>query len=211
MRQRLLAILLHHANADPPWPRVEFYAIKERLLRRYGRITDYEWQEIRKECWGPWGREYGERQGCQGAKCPHCRGTGVFDIRWVNLERWEWSGHVFHRPHWSTRTPPAVGTVKFFGRIEHNANHQKSREAALWLYLLCGEWRVFWNTLRYSCCCTRRAYPMLWLQWAVMNMSMWLSWRRCWCGRWFPTWGSGWQCCRRCRKPRRIEIEETPF
>jgi hypothetical protein len=35
---------------------------------------------------------------------------------------------------------------------------------------------------------------------------MWLAWRKCWCGRYFPTFGSGWQICRKCRKP--VELKE---
>ncbi len=211
--KRLLAKLLHIANANPPHPSREFYSLKERLLNRYGRLADWEWQEIRKECWGPWGDRYGERIGCQGAKCPRCGGTGVFDVRWVLLERWEWCGYVFHRPvpERDTRTKPER-PVAIVGRIEHRNYGHKSREAALWLYLLCGEWRLFWRTMTASSACNPGWLPLCRVNKMAMRTSMWLSWRKCWCGKWFPTWGSGWMCCRKCRKPSTAnEIEDIPF
>lgn len=208
--QRLLARLLHYANAGPPWPREAFYAVKERLLRRYGRLVDWQWQEIRKECWGPWGEWYGERAGCLGEKCPRCGGTGIFDIRWVLLERWEWCGYVFYRPvpgrdQWTQPELP----VTIFGRIEHRDYGLASREAALWLFLLTGHWRLLGTTLGASCSCSPGCWPMLRLQWLVMHLGLWLRWQKCSCGRWFPTWGSGRMVCRRCRRPTRED--EIPF
>lgn len=32
---------------------------------------------------------------------------------------------------------------------------------------------------------------------------------KCYCGRWYPEWGSGWLICRKCRKPK--HEEEVPF
>ena len=46
--QRILAKLLHYANADPPIDRDRFYAVKDRLLSRYGRFEGHELQEIKK-------------------------------------------------------------------------------------------------------------------------------------------------------------------
>jgi len=204
------ATLLHYANAHPPLDRAAFYALKDRLLRKHARFARHQIQEIRKECCGPWNRELDCRAGCPGEKCPCCGGTGVYDIRWVRLERWEWAGYTFHIPAGDTRQIPSPyppdGMIR--GRIEHASYGRKSREAVLWLYLLCGEWRMLWRSLIGSCSCGRYWWPLLNVQRVVMHLSMWLSWRKCWCGRWYPTWGSGWCVCQKCRnKPS----EPIPF
>src|SRR2546430_712949 len=100
MKGRILALLLHYANANPPWNRTEFYSLKNRLLIRYAKFRGYDLQIIKKECWGPLDPDgdYGDHTGCQGRFCPHCGGTGIFDVRWVRLERWQWGRYLFHRP-----------------------------------------------------------------------------------------------------------------
>jgi hypothetical protein len=206
----ITATLLHYANASPPHARRAFYAVKDRLLRKYARFTGHQIQEIRKECWGPWNRESDCRAGCLGEKCPHCRGTGVYDIRWVRLERWQWGKYVFHIPAGDTRTIPSPyppdGMIR--GRIEHANYGRKSHEALLWLYLLCGEWRLLWRSLTGACSRGWYWWPLLNVQRVAMNLSMFLSWRKCFCGRWYPTWGSGWCVCRKCRS---LPDEPIPF
>lgn len=212
MKQKILANLLHYANAQPPFCyRDDFYAVKEKLLHRFGRFAGHDLQEIRKECWGPFdpNGDWGERIGCQGARCCHCGGTGIFDIRWVRLERWEWCGYVFHRPAGDTRVPPDLGTVRIFGRINHPDYGDKSREACLWLYVLTGDWRKLWRALTSSSRCGRYWWPLMNVQRVVMKWRAYLSWRRCWCGHWFFTAGTGWQVCRKCRQP--TPVDEVPF
>jgi hypothetical protein len=206
--QRLLALLLHYANADPPMYRESFYALKERLLRRYGTFRGHDLQEIRKECYGDGWWRYEGGEPC-GPKCRRCGGTGVYDMRWVRLERWEWCGYSFHRPDGDTHKPPDPANVRIFGRIEHPNYGRASNEAALWLYMLCGEWSLLWRSLKSSRCCGWYWWPMLNVQRVVMELSMRLRWQKCWCGKWFPTWGSGWQCCWKCRQPS--AVEEIPF
>jgi len=210
----LIATLLHYANASPPMDRREFYALKDRLLHNHARFTGHQIQEIRKECWGPYNRCEDGHVGCQGEHCPKCGGTGVYDLRWVRLERWEWSSYTFHIPSGDTRKIPSPyppdGMIR--GRIEHTNYGRKSHEALLWLYLLCGEWRLLWNEMQGSACCGRYWWPLLNVQRVVMHLSMWLEWKRCWqCDRWFPTWGSGWRVCRKCRKCRRTTPTDAPF
>ena len=204
MYQRILATLLHYANASPPVNRTEFYALKDRLCRRYAEFRGHDIQEIRKECWGDQRDVYGDWGGC-GPNCRRCGGTGIFDVRWVRLERWHWFGYVFHRPDGDTRIKP--DSVQIHGRIEHPNYGRASNEAALWLYLLCGEWRLLWRALKGSRCCGWYWWPLLNVQRVVMELAMLLHWRRCWCGRRYPTWGSGWQICRKCRN----EKQEVPF
>ena len=212
----LIAYLLHVANTDPPTTtRTGFYDLKHRLLKRRAHFAGHDIQEIRKECWGPWNRRGYDRVGCLGERCPHCGGTGVFDLRWVRLERWEWAGYTFHVPVDNSRVVPSPypNPRMIHGRIEHRDYGRGATEAALWLYVLCGEWRLLWRTLRGSSHCYPGWWPLCNLQRIVMHAVMWLRWKKCWCGRWFPTWGSGWQACHRCRKPKPVtnETEDIPF
>lgn len=200
--------LLHLANARPPMLRTEFYALKDRLLNRYGLPTGYEWQRIEKACWGPWGSD-----GCEGSDCPRCGGTGVFETVWCELRRWEWAGYRFFQPTGRRKWNAPLEPVNIVGRIDHADYGLKSAEAALWLYLFCGEWRLLWRALSASRVMGWYAWPLLNLQRVVMEGRVKLSRRRCYhCLRRFPTWGRGWLICRSCREPQPMDTEEeVPF
>lgn len=205
MIQRLLATLLHYANSSPPCNQTEFYALKERLLNRYGKLTDYQVQEIRKDCWGEWNR-YGDRDGCTGAKCRRCGGTGVFSVRWFYLEKREWCGFTFHRP--SRELYKEVGAVEIVGRIEHKDYGRVAKEAALWLYLLTGEWRLLWQAMQASRCCGRFLWPLLNVQRIVFEIA--INSRTCWrCRK--RIWSRQHAACKACRKVMASEPEEIPF
>jgi hypothetical protein len=209
----LLARLLHYANADPPLiGRAEFYALKAWLLNRYGTLVGYDTQQITKECWGTRGYDRGWI-GCQGKGCPRCGGTRVFDRFWVRLAYYKWGGFGFHVPVERTRTEPLPWPVEYamiYGRLHHIDYGRLSNEAVLWLYLLCGEWRLWWRAMTGGWHCTCRAWPMLNLQRIVAKLAMLLERRRCYCGRTFWTFGSGWCVCRRCRKAS-AGVSELPF
>lgn len=210
----ILATLLHYANASPPSCRTEFYRMKERLLKRYGTFCGHDLQEIRKECWGELERndDWYDRSwlGCTGASCRRCGGTGVFDIRWVRLQRWTWGKYTFHIPDGETRKPPDMPTPNLIrGLIEHPNYGRASNEAVLWLYLLFDR-RLFWRSITGWCCYGRYFYPLTILQRIAMPLRWRLSWQRCLCGKLFFTWGSGWQICRKCRSRSR-DREDVPF
>ena len=219
----LTAWLLHVANTDTgPALRTEFYDLKERLLKKHGRFVGHQIQEIKKPCWGPWGNEYGERQGCLGEKCPHCGGTGVFDLRWVRLERWEWGGFVFHRPAGDTRTIPSPYPPRdmILGRIQHRKYGLGANEARLWLFLLCGEFRLWWRDMRSHAACGWQWWPLTNLQRLTMRLGMWFHRGTCSCGRrYFTSRGGMYACyCRRCERAMQQraadlyeEVEEVPF
>lgn len=209
--QRILATLLHYANAEGSTRHSQFYALKDRLLRKYGEFRGHELQEIKKDCWGDQYDDWGDRYGC-GPKCRACGGSGVFDIRWVRLEIWHWQGFVFHRPDGDTRIPPAPSQVRIKGIIQHPKYGLKSSEARLWLYLLCGEWGLLWRSLRGSSFCRPRFWPMLNLQRIIMPTAMFFHRRTCWCGGRYWTFGSGWQICGKCRKEREARVDDgIPF
>ena len=147
-----LAILLHYANARPPYRRVEFYALKDRLLRRFARQAGTHWQCIRKKCWGPYGLDGGiyGRIGCQGAECPNCDGKGIYLERWIQLEVWQWGSYTFHHPIESYGWPdPHPEMPDIFGYIRHvGVSYERSKKARLLLYLLSGAWRLLWLELK---------------------------------------------------------------
>jgi hypothetical protein len=151
-RRRLLSWLLRHANAHPPATRSkEFYALKDRLLRRYAAHVGSDVQRIAAPCWG---RYPGP---CEGDRCPRCGGTGVYAERFIALERWNFAGRIFHRPVGPARSRE----VTIEGRIEHRGvAYRTAQEAALWLALLCDR-RLFWGLL------SREGRPCGW-QWRPM-------------------------------------------
>lgn len=218
MIQRLLCTLLHYANAGVHWPHAEdFYPLKEKLLKRYGQFVGHQIQEIRKECHGPWERVFGERVGCLGKRCPRCLGTGIYDIRWVRLERWEWCGRVFHRPIDASHITPSPYPPRdmIYGIIEHPDYGKASDEARLWLYLLCGEWKLFLREcLSQPSYCQRTWWPLLCFQRVVFWLGMHFARERCpQCGRkYFSNCGNRHSCyCRKCRRAMAARGEELPF
>jgi len=129
--KRLVAWLLHIANRHPPYlHRTEFYELKDRILKRHGSIVAYDTQHIVNECWG-----YYDAGSCQGAACRKCGGSGVFQEKWVALERWHFGRYTFHRPWTVVYVKPALA-ASIEGRIQHGGDARDSMEAAMWLALL---------------------------------------------------------------------------
>jgi len=131
---KFLAWLLWHANAvmGSSVDRFAAYAIKERILRRWGRLVGEDIQHIKRECYSCDGSGYYYA----GEDCWLCGGTGIYDEKWIRLERWEFGGHIFHRPI-GNMWPPMNGMVTVEGRIYHtDRNDAASNDALLWLALL---------------------------------------------------------------------------
>ena len=221
MLNRLKAMLLHYANASPPsCGRAEFYAVKDKLLQRYAASDGVDVQEISKPCYGElhWYDE-GEFRVITpcGKDCHRCGGTGIYDIRWVALERFRWYGRTYHIPRGDTRIRPEK-PADIVGLVKHTDYGKGSDEARLWLYLLCGEWRLLWQQLRASYYCGWHAWPLLNLQWVVFKWC--LFWNRrilhctC-CGRRFLRLGRYCPVCRKCQRLQTIaedlDINELPF
>lgn len=197
--QSVLAWLCHYANANPSGCRNTFYALKDRLLNQYAEFLGYEMQEITKPCWGDKRDDYGDWHGC-GPTCRRCGGTGIFDRKWIRLQRWEWGKYVFHIPDGSTRIQP--DSVQIHGRIKH-ANHVlASREAELWLYVVTLQFGMWWHVLSTSHYVYPKLWPMCRLQKYAMAARMTFTRRRCFCGKRFFKWGTGWLVCKQCRRSR---------
>lgn len=202
----LLAVLLHYANASPPFlERESFYALKDRLLVKHATATHLVWQHIIDRCWG-----YEGGNGCLGVTCRRCGGTGIHRERNIQLVVFKWGRFTFHKPIVALNQyrdlPTHLGMIE--SRIQHRSYGYRSAEARLWLYLLMGEWCALWRQLRGSCSCGWYLYPLLTIQRVTMWAAMKSSRRTCWCGRRYWTLGSGWQICRRCRAPRMQPTED---
>ncbi len=200
MIQRLLAMLLHYANASGAG--LEFYALKGWLLERYAQRDGEDVQEIVKKCWGPgdWYDPESPVKGCPGEGCKHCGGSGIYDRKITVLNRWRWCGYVFHTI--GTWPPKQQATITIRGYVRHEQYGMKAVEARIWLYVLCGEWRMFWREI------SGHRY-LGWYCWPMLNVARVLSviinhWPRrfeCWCGRrYWKTWTSGWCICPKCRR-----------
>ena len=202
----IISWLLWHANADPGFHRRDFYAMKDRLLARYGRVVGHDVQRIQQPCYGTsWDMT------CKGAGCPRCGGTGIWSERWVLLERWDLAGRTFHKPVGPAH-PRAVDFID--GYIRHQPrNYRASRDAQLWLALLF-DWRLFRRLLTTSRMARWQWRPLLALQSIVFEVRLWTRVQRCHCGRRYFSLRTGWLICPRCRAVpvgASIDDEDLPF
>lgn len=218
MLKRLTSWLLYYANSDPPpMARQEFYALKTRLLQRYGMAdgTDIQW--IVKHCWNC------EARGRKDPYCWKCGGSGVYEQFWVVLVRWNLGGRVFHVPGPRRHgKPPVEYAVNIHGYVQHAWHGKVSREAQLWLALLFDR-PLFWRLLTSSCYCGWSWWPMLVLQSLVVNGRWTLDRiynavrvRICEdCGKRFMVLGNRelWQRCRACNDALKARLDEQglPF
>lgn len=213
---KLLAALLHCANTSPPWLRDEFYDLKKRLLLKYAEPDgeDIQLIEHRYRCWGPYNHRTAKWDGCGVGGCRRCGGTGIFrrSWQWHLLKRFTWHGYSFHVPE-EMYSMSLANRITIRGKIKHAAYGLRAREAALWLYLLCGEWRLLWRALTTGHVCYPRFWPMLRLQ-KICSVSLtWLArhqwFRYCHCGRLFVRWRrADWQCA----ECRRVPVnDDVPF
>ena len=204
MISRLLAWLLWQANGDPHVvARQEFYALKERLLRRHGQHVGDDLQHIRKPCWGYRG------EGCDD-ECRKCGGTGIFDEFWVLLQRWRMGRYTFHVPTGQRSWTPPLARPTIEGFIRHSdRDHGMAHEAALWLFLLYDP-KTFWRLLRVTRLGSPRWLPLSRIQAVVFEVRMFiyrLKIQRCvGCGRWTVRWSNA--CvfslqCRACEHAQR--------
>lgn len=103
------AFLLHHANRsvkDFSFGQylVDFYRVKDAILRKYGKPDGYDIQHIDgKKCHTCRGTGRYDRWDQYGiydpSWCWHCGGNGWYkDPQWICLQRYQLGRYVFHRP-----------------------------------------------------------------------------------------------------------------
>lgn len=130
----LVARLLRSANSAPPvFFRAAFYDLKGRLLQKHGVYERYLTQEVVKDCWSCDGRGH-----FRSGQCWSCDGTGYYS-RWYHLLiEYSLCGRQFLVPVESSRDllPTAWPAVSIHGKTSPTPS-RFSREALLWLALLC--------------------------------------------------------------------------
>ncbi len=140
MKTKILSWLLHHANLKYSNP--EFYEIKNRILKKYGRHICYDVQFIEgkrcRSCYGTgthikwnWytGKAYDQDI------CWNCDGTGWYKRPvWNILARLELGKYTFHQPYQRSYTKPDNGIPVIEGYIDHNLS-KYSALAATMLFL----------------------------------------------------------------------------
>lgn len=209
--------LLRIANAHPRiTQRHDFYELKDALLSRFGeQMAHWDLQHIVKPCWGP------GQEGCLKEHCRRCMGTGIYEQKWVRLNRWIVGNNVFHRPvETFYRNPMMAPTIK--GYVRHcSVDPLDSGEAQLWLYLIFGR-PLFWDALIHGgAFLTPGPRPLLLMQCLAFRARgewhRWIPQRRCRCGRWiwrpFRGHRSIWFICSRCDSQMRgcVYSFDTPF
>lgn len=166
---RLLAPVLGAANASPPMPGTEgFYAIKDRILNRWGTRDGEDAQRIEKKCWDCGGDG---RSAWDDGPCYRCDGDGIFDVVYYRLERWRLGGRVFHRPagrmtflEYKAAITADGARAPIRGRVEHRRpKGWRAREAALWLALIYDR-RLFVRLMLAGRVCGRTWLPLVTLQ-----------------------------------------------
>ena len=129
MKKKLLSILLHHANRETKSP--NFYAIKNRLVKKYGELIGYDVQHIPgKTCNSCGGRGQHPRYGYNGkiydwADCYHCNWGWYKLPEWNILERYRFEKYIFHQPLKRVYSKEAIDVpigCKIDGYIEHRSS-----------------------------------------------------------------------------------------
>lgn len=100
----MIAFLLHHANRYSKSQ--EFYAVKDMLLKKYGREDGYDIQHLPGvRCRSCGGRGQHPRYSntppykiYDWADCYHCWGGWYKLPQWICLQRYRFGSYVFHRP-----------------------------------------------------------------------------------------------------------------
>jgi hypothetical protein len=207
----LVGWLLHRANAAPPRiGREAFYAMKDRLVARYGYLIGTDYQHILKPCWdGP---------------CERCGGTGVWTEFYVELDRWQIARWIFHRPmRRLIRICGGPKAVTIEGYIHHAGYGALSVVCALLLAILFDR-PLFWTLLRSPSTVEWPGWPLHTLQQLLRSVRQ--AWNtygpaECWkCGTTFIRfWAiSPSSCiCGHCHFVRsflasiRPEVDDIPF
>jgi hypothetical protein len=202
--KRLLGRFLHLANSDPGFgdERKAFYAIKDRILTRWGEPDGTDVQHIAgKTCFGCDGTGQFVHYSGDQDYCERCGGSGWWrHPAWVVLQRYRLGGYSFHIPRERVYHEPQPNVTNIEGFVQHADYGVKARDAWLWLALIFDR-RLWWKSMRSQSYCKHQWRPMLMLNRIVMKASMALAdWRiTCReCGG--HTWGATTFVCDKCSR-----------
>ncbi len=165
--KRLLGKLLHMANSSPPWgqSKVMFYAMKERILARYGTPDGYDVQHIPgKICFGCDGTGQFEHMSGDQDYCYRCGGNGWYKSPvWVALARHRLGNYVFHTPKERWYQEPKPNATNIEGYVQHKFYRGLQPEVAmLWLALIFDR-KLWWREINEHHYCRWQWKPMLFL------------------------------------------------
>jgi len=102
---KILSWLCYHANTG--YRSQKFYAVKNKLLAKYGKLVGYDTQFFEgSDCWTCNGTGIYHGYSYRGSFkdiCNRCGGTGRYHMdRYVLLERIQFGKYIFHSPKEST-------------------------------------------------------------------------------------------------------------
>lgn len=144
----MIAKLLHICNSNPHCfgDKEDFYALKSRLLDRYGTPDGYDVQHIPgKPCWSCEGTG-GLYEPCG---CYKCGGSGWFKHPvWVTLRRYRMGRYVFHTPDGRSYEKPEPDVTNIEGYVQHANYDWRTLERAALVLALLFERRFFWRLLK---------------------------------------------------------------
>ena len=185
--RHVVSKLLHIANSEPV-NRDAFYALKKRLLERYGDNIGIDLQHIPgKPCWTCNGsgiyRGWHLYSGDEWEDvCNRCGGSGQYKREfWVVLSKYKFGRFTFHIPGERIYEAPQVlktGVDAIEGYIEHAHYGDGPEVAYVWLCLLCREWEMlrWWFAQNHTAIKWWRWHPFFWIR----NVLVWwrLNWKR---------------------------------
>jgi hypothetical protein len=116
-----LAWLLHHSNREGK--DINFYAIKNKLLKKYGKHICYDVQFIEgKQCFScdGTGIYYESEEDSEIEYCYKCASTGWYKKNtWNILEKVQFGKFTFHQPYQRAFVKPDISIPFITGYIEH--------------------------------------------------------------------------------------------
>jgi len=175
-----LGMLLHLSNRDIPFlAKEQFYAMKKRILKKYGSFIGYEIQHIKKECYSCDSTGVFKCDWKMPEKCWACCGSGVYQEFWTRLEKYKLGKYYFHNlvkrqynyePLFEGEALPIIE-----GYISHKSpKYRLGREAALWLFLFFDR-KTFVKEIARVGCPTHKRTPLVIignLMWLVRNFDI---------------------------------------
>jgi hypothetical protein len=142
IKKYILGWLLHLANRDVGiFYKEQFYAIKKKLLLKYGTYLGEEIQHIRKECYSCDSTGIFKCDWKLSETCFNCRGTGVYEQYWTRLDKYKLGRYTFHNPtKRQYEYEPLFEKIELpliIGYIHHKSpKYRMGTEAKLWLFLI---------------------------------------------------------------------------
>lgn len=129
----LLGKVIWIVNSDPPHQlRDEFYLIKNKLLKRFGKRVGQDLQHIYKACWHC---NYLACDECeQFDVCCKCLGTNIYRQFWSRLDIYQIGSFRFHLPvERLYKDPGEPVTIKSYIQHEERGSYFLRMELLLWL------------------------------------------------------------------------------